>query len=76
MEVTVLWTEAVDYESTITVDTDSEEFKEWSGGAPITPELIKDYLQSGDESGWFEQCDTHTDFVAVSERTLDSVMLG
>lgn len=77
MEVAIRWVEKVTYRSLIEVDEAA--VREWlahSGtpDVPITPDIVKEYIEAGDEAEWFEQCDTSVDFEGVEHRSLRDVI--
>lgn len=82
MKVTLEWSEQVTYVSEVEVD--EGEIRLWLADEDpervnpqheVTAENVREFLTAGDESDWFELCDTDTDFHSVEERTLDGVAL-
>lgn len=76
MDVTIRWSEKASYQSTINVE--ESEVREWmrDGDDPngeITADVVKDFLEAGDESDWFEQCDTDDDYMGSEDREIDDV---
>lgn len=81
MKADIRWTEVVDYRSLINIDqAEWDEF--WAGvleaqpDAVLSAEWVKEFLEEGDESDWFEKCDTSRDFEGVSDRHINEVELA
>ena len=72
MKITIEWSEEVMYKSV--VDVDDDDLRAFlDEGAEPTLANVRDFLESGEEESWREQCDTSHDFAGVEDRSLERV---
>lgn len=73
MKATIVWTETVTY--TNLIDIDDYDFDEWLGDETlITTELVKEYLNAGDEREWLPHCPGRGGIAYCTDRTIDEVV--
>lgn len=79
MNVIIRWREVNDYSSTITLNDDEvtawwAEVKEVQPDAQMSEGWLKDFLENGDESAWFDDTDTNRDYDGTAERYVVDVV--